>query len=80
MHLRTELDGVKRQLNIAYERARAVGYRPGSPAMRELEAAEQAYRRVRDRYTLLADHVYESPSLRSIDLRDSATSRAPSPS
>lgn len=42
-----ELGSARRRLSDAYDRARAVGYRPGSDQMRELAAAEQAYRQAR---------------------------------
>ena len=45
-----ERDRATRALDEAYERARAAGYRPGSPQMQALELAEQDYRRARRRH------------------------------
>ena len=65
-HLRTELDVARRALGVAYERARAVQYRPGSRQMDELGRAEDRYQQARRR------HEEALPPPQVIDLREPA--------
>lgn len=44
---RADLRGLEQTLDDAYERARAVGYRAGSPEMHALNWAESRYRQAK---------------------------------
>ncbi len=50
MNPRADLDRAQRRLNVAFERARAVRYRPNSPEMLELHAAEDSLQQARARH------------------------------
>ncbi len=47
MDPRADLDLAQRRLNVAFERAGAVRYRPNSPEMLELHAAEDSLQQAR---------------------------------
>lgn len=44
-----EVKAARHALDVAFARARAGGYRPGSPEMHRLEGAEAAYRQAKQR-------------------------------
>ncbi len=50
MNPRADLDHAQRRLHLAFERARARRYRPNSPEMLELHAAEDSLQQAQGRY------------------------------
>lgn len=49
-YLARELQHAGQALHAAYEQARAIGYRPGSPEMHRLKQAEEHYQQRRQRW------------------------------